>query len=227
MSPIGRLAGQPRGTVGQCKRSLGFGGEDCPIETELEPVQVDRTPEASHDHLSHLCRPHGLGRLGLGGRFERRKPAQFVTELGRCPGAGGDGRRDGRLERRDSQPDSRQLLVERASTELEPSKKIDIEDALAKMCNLGVRGLGRRRDLRCLFGRGRGGLGASVELDDLVGERAPTCIQLQQDRLGGRSREPQLASIGVVAVAGLRDNDATGRLDQPLVVDEPDSVEKT
>ena len=80
------------------------------------------------------------------------------------------------------------------------------------------------------LGRLGGGMGcrrrAARQLLGLVGERAPARVHLEQDRLGRLAREPELAALGVVAVALGRDHRSVPRVEQPLGRDEPEPVEQ-
>ena len=94
--------------------------------------------------------------------------------------------------------------------------------------------MGDRRERRlgcagCLGGLG-GGMRrrrrAARQLLGLVGESPPAGIHLEQDRLGRLAREPELAALGVVAVALRRDHRSVTRVEQLRGRDEPESVEQ-
>ena len=70
-------------------------------------------------------------------------------------------------------------------------------------------------------------VGAARQLLGLVGQGAPARVHLEQDRLGRLAREPELAALGVVAVALGRDHRAVPRVEKPLGRDEPEPVEQT
>ena len=64
------------------------------------------------------------------------------------------------------------------------------------------------------------------ELVRLVGERPAAGIHLEQHRLGRLAREPELAALGVVAMALVRDHRSVRRVEQLPGRDEPDAVEQ-
>ena len=67
---------------------------------------------------------------------------------------------------------------------------------------------------------------AARQLLGLVGEGPPARVHLEQDRLGRLAREPELAALGVVAVALGRDHRSVPRVEQLRGRDEPESVEQ-
>ena len=64
------------------------------------------------------------------------------------------------------------------------------------------------------------------QLVGLVGERPPARIHLEQHRLGRLACEPELAALGVVAVALGRDHRSVRRVEQLRGRDEPEAVEQ-
>ena len=65
------------------------------------------------------------------------------------------------------------------------------------------------------------------QLLGLIGQGASARVHLEQDGLGRLAREPELAALGVVAVALGRDHRAVPRVEQLRGGDEPESVEQT
>ena len=65
-----------------------------------------------------------------------------------------------------------------------------------------------------------------AKLLGLVGKRAATTLELEQDALAGLSSEPDIATVGVVAHAVRGDRDALLDLEELRALDEPDSVEE-
>ena len=178
---------------------------------------------------------HDLGRLrprdrvgGVAGRFglEGGEAPQLRPELARLLGADREACRERLLETGCGVTGPPQRRLEPGRDLHEPSEELRIDVALAQVRDCRKRLLGLRCDAGGLVGRLGGARRPAGELVGLVGERAATGIHLEQHRLRRLAREPELAALGVVAVALGRDHGSVPRVEQVLDRHEPDAVEQ-
>ena len=187
---------------------------------------VEAAAEPGDDDLGRLCACDGVRSLAGCIGLERREATELCSELPGLLGADREPRGKGLLE----PLRGRAGTLERGGKgrgDLDEGTEHDgIDGALAEVGDGRERCLGSCRRLGCL-GRGMGcRSGAARQLLGLVGQGAPARVHLEQDGLGRLAREPELAALGVVAVALGRDHGAVPRVEQPLGGDEPEPVEQ-
>ena len=226
----GTVGGSPRlgrGLLREREQRRGLGRELLARRRLLRRKLVEAAAEPRHDDLGRLRPRDGVGRLAGRVGLERRQAPQLGPELARLLGADREARCKRLLEarrgvaRRDRGPSPRPVA---RSTSRPRKRRIDV--ALAEVRDGRERLLGRRGGPGGLVRGVRRGCGPAGELLGLVGERATARVHLEQHRLGRLAREPELAALGVVAVALGRDHRSVGRVEQALGRNEPDTVEQ-
>ena len=103
-------------------------------------------------------------------------------------------------------------------------RRIDVALAQVRDCREGR--LRRRGCSSRLVRRICSARRAAGELVGLVGEAATARVHLEENRFGGLPREPELASLGVVAMPFGADHRSVSRVEQPFRRDEPDAVQQ-
>ena len=165
--------------------------------------------EPRHDHLGRLRTRDGVGRLsgGIALEAERRRSSPRA----RLPlGADRETRSERLLEARRRRAPARGPVSSARRSVDEPAEQGRVDVPLAQMRDRRERLL-RRAAARGLVGCARRRRRPGVELVCLVGQRPAAGIHLQQHRLGRLAREPELAALGVVAVALGRDHRSVRR----------------